>query len=69
MDNYTNDAKLYDNFVKIKKIYEDTGKTDDENYIKTCAYLSTHQNPKDIYTKACKELKIDIKDPPPHGTY
>ena len=45
MDNYTNDAKLYENYVKIKKIYEDTGKTDDENYIKACAYLSTHPNP------------------------
>ena len=48
MDNYANDHKIYDNMVKTKKIYEQTGKTDDEVYIKACEYLSTHNNPEDI---------------------
>ncbi len=64
MDSYLNDSKLYENNVKIKKTYEQFGKTDDENYIKACEYLSTHQDPKSIYINARKELKIDIKDPP-----
>ena len=50
--------------VRTKKIYEQTGKTDDEVYIKACAYLSTHKNPADIYNKVREPLKIDIKDPP-----
>ena len=64
MDNYANDHKLYDNMVKTKKIYEKVGKLDDEVYIKACQYLSTHQNPEDIYNKVREPLKIDIKDPP-----
>ena len=64
MDNYNNDFKVYDNMVRTKKIYEQTGKTDDEVYIKACAYLSTHKNPADIYNKVRAPLKIDIKDPP-----
>lgn len=66
MDTYNNDSKLYENMVKTKKIYEDTGKTDDEVYMRACEYLSTHRNPVDIYNKAREPLKIDIKDPP-HG--
>ena len=50
--------------VKTKKIYEQTGKTDDEVYIRACEYLSTHKNPEDIYNKVREPLKIDIKDPP-----
>ena len=64
MDNYANDHKIYDNMVKTKKIYEQTGKTDDEVYIKACEYLSTHKNPEDIYNKGREPLTIDIKDPP-----
>ena len=64
MDNYNKDFKVYDNMVRTKKIYEQTGKTDDEVYIKACAYLSTHKNPADIYNKVREPLKIDIKDPP-----
>ena len=64
MDNYNHDAKLYENMVKTKKTYEQFGKTDDEVYIRACAYLSTHKNPEDIYNKAREPLKIDIKDPP-----
>ena len=64
MDNYTNDAKLYENMVKTKKTYEQFGKIDDEVYIRACEYLSTHKNPEDIYNKVREPLKIDIKDPP-----
>ena len=64
MDNYTNDAKLYDNMVKTKKTYEQFDKTDDEVYIRAWEYLATHKDPKDIYNKAREPLKIDIKDPP-----
>ena len=64
MDNYTNDAKVYDNMVRTKKIYEQTGNLTDEVYIRACEYLSTHRNPEDIYNKAREPLKIDIKDPP-----
>ena len=64
MDNYNHDAKLYDNMVKTKKIYEQTGNLDDEVYIRACEYLSTHRNPEDIYNKAREPLNIDIKDPP-----
>ena len=65
MDNYTNDAKLYENMVKTKKTYEQFDKTDDEVYIRACEYLATHSNPEDIYNKVRQEpLKIDIKDPP-----
>ena len=63
MDNYSNDAKLYENMVKTKKTYEQFGKTDDEVYIRACEYLSTHKNPEDIYNKVREPLKIDIKDP------
>ncbi len=68
MDNYTNDHKLYDNMVRTKKIYEQTGKTDDEVYLKACTYLSTHQNPEEIYNKVREPLIIDIKDPPYDST-
>jgi hypothetical protein len=64
MDNYTNDAKVYDNMVRTKKIYEQTGNLHDEVYIRACEYLSTHRNPEDIYNKVREPLKIDIKDPP-----
>ena len=64
MDNYSTDAKVYENMVKTKKTYEQFDKTDDEVYIKACAYLSTHKNPADIYNKVREPLKIDIKDPP-----
>ena len=64
MDNYANDHKIYDNMVKTKKIYEQTGKTDDEVYMRACEYLSTHRNPEDIYNKVREPLTIDIKDPP-----
>ena len=64
MDNYTNDAKLYENIVKTKKTYEQFDKTDDEVYIRACAYLATHKNPEDIYNKAREPLNIDIKDAP-----
>ena len=64
MDNYNNDAKVYDNMVRTKQIYEQTGKTDDEVYIRACEYLSTHRKPEDIYNKVREPLKIDIKDPP-----
>ena len=64
MDNYNNDAKVYDNMVRTKQIYEQTGKTDDEVYMTACEYLSTHRNPADIYNKVREPLKIDIKDPP-----
>ena len=64
MDNYTNDAKVYENMVKTKKTYEQFGKIDDEVYIRACEYLSTHKNPEDIYNKVIEPLKIDIKDPP-----
>ena len=63
MDNYNHDAKLYENMVKTKKIYEQTGNLDDEVYIRACEYLSTHRNPEDIYNKAREPLKIYIKDP------
>ena len=33
MDNYNNDAKVYENMVKTKKTYEKFDKTDDEVYI------------------------------------
>ena len=64
MDNYSNDAKLYDNMVKTKKTYEQFDKIDDEVYIRACEYLATHKNPEDIYNKVREPLKIDIKDPP-----
>ena len=64
MDNCNHDAKLYENMVKTKKIYEQTGNLHDEVYIRACEYLSTHRNPEDIYNKAREPLKIDIKDPP-----
>ena len=64
MDNYNHDAKLYDNMVKTKKIYEQTGNLHDEVYIRACEYLSTHRKPEDIYNKVREPLKIDIKDPP-----
>ena len=64
MDNYTNDAKLYENMVKTKKTYEQFVKSDDEVYIRACEYLATHNNPEDIYNRAREPLKIDIKDPP-----
>ena len=64
MDNYSTDAKVYENMVRTKKIYEQTGKTDDEVYMRVCEYLSTHRNPADIYNKVREPLKIDIKDPP-----
>ena len=64
MDNYNQDAKTYENMVKTKKIYEQTGNLHDEVYIRACEYLSTHRNPEDIYNKAREPLKIDIKDPP-----
>ena len=64
MDNYNNDAKVYDNMVRTKQIYEKTGNIDDEVYIRAWEYLSTHPNPEDIYNKAREPLKIDIKDPP-----
>ena len=64
MDNYNHDAKLYENMVKTKKIYEQTGNLHDEVYIRACEYLSTNRNPEDIYNKAREPLKIDIKDPP-----
>ena len=64
MDNYTNDAKLYENMVKTKKTYEQFDKTEDEVYISACEYLATHNNPEDIYNKAREPLNIDIKDPP-----
>ena len=64
MDNYNHDAKLYDNMVKTKKIYEQTGNLHDEVYIRACEYLSTHKNPEDIYNKVREPLTIDIKDPP-----
>ena len=64
MDNYNNDAKVYDNMVRTKQIYEKTGNIDDEVYIRACEYLSTHRNPEDIYNKAREPLNIDIKDPP-----
>ena len=64
MDNYSTDAKVYENMVRTKKIYEQTGKTDDEVYMRACEYLSTHRNPAEIYNKVREPLKIDIKDPP-----
>jgi len=66
MDNYTNDAKLYENMVKTKKTYEQFDKTDDEVYIRACEYLATHNNPEDIYNEVRQKepLRIDIKDPP-----
>ena len=64
MDNYTNDAKVYENMVKTKKTYEQFGKTDDEVYIRACEYLATHNNAVDIYNKVREPLKIDIKVPP-----
>ena len=66
MDNYANDHKIYDNMLKTKRIYEQTGNLDDEVYIRACEYLSTHKNPEDIYNKVRQKepLKIDIKDPP-----
>ena len=64
MDNYNQDAKTYENMVRTKQIYEQTGNLDDEVYIRACEYLSTHSNPEDIYNKAREPLKIDIKDPP-----
>ena len=64
MDNYANDHKIYDNMLKTKRIYEQTGNLDDEVYIRACEYLSTHKNPEDIYNKVSEPLKIDIKDPP-----
>ena len=64
MDNYNHDAKLYENMVKTKKIYEQTGNLHDEVYIRACEYLSTHRKPEDIYNKVREPLKIDIKDPP-----
>ena len=48
----------------VAALAEQFGKTDDEVYIRACAYLSTHKNPEDIYNKAREPLKIDIKDPP-----
>ena len=51
MDNYANDHKIYDNMLKTKRIYEQTGNLDDEVYIRACEYLSTHKNPEDIYKR------------------
>ena len=68
MDNYNNDAKVYDNMVRTKQIYEQTGKTDDEVYIKASEYLSTHKKPEDIYNKVREPLIIDIKDPPSYDS-
>ena len=64
MDNYNNDAKVYDNMVRTKKIYEQTGNLTNEVDIRACEYLSTHKNPEDIYNKVREPLTIDIKDPP-----
>ena len=55
MDNYNTDAKLYENMVKTKKIYEDTDKTDDEvisEHVNICLHIETLR----IYTIRLENL-------------